>query len=153
MHGPSPTSVHAGGFPNLSASHLSTVRLSNHRSSSHTPIPSASTSFPHFLLSNNLVTVPVMAISNPNTNRAEDRGERLMVPVETPAYGQHRHPRCRLRELLPPACLLAEMSQGHHWIACLPPLGHAPQAGRGLGSPADLCTHTPAECWHRAGAP
>lgn len=90
----------------------------------------------------------LQAIQTPTGLRRETHG-----PSETLAYGQHRLLQA-LRAALPPACPLAEMSQGRHWIACLPlALGHVPQAGRGLGSPTDLCIRPPAESRHRAGAP
>lgn len=53
-----PTSIHAVGFPSIRTLYINNSHHSNHSSLSKIPIPSASMSFPHLVLSNNLVTCP-----------------------------------------------------------------------------------------------
>lgn len=81
---PSPISIHAAGFLNLSTFHVRNFYHSNHSSSFQILIPSASMSFSHFVLSNNLVTVSIKSTSKSKCRQAWGL-RRPMAPTRNTA--------------------------------------------------------------------
>lgn len=113
---------------------------SNHSSSFQTPIPSASVSLPHLVLSNDLVTVPSVTMQMPTGLKTEKKD--LWYPLETSPCKQHRRRCYRLQEPLSTSLTCRDVCR-----VTAPTLssrtGERTPGRQGPGSPAGHCTLSP----------
>lgn len=137
---------HTRPFSNLSTIYPSNFQHSRHPSSFQTSTPSASSSSPHLVPSNRLVTGPgtstAPAPAPAPAPGTEQQGEKAVPPLcagnaahgltDTPPPGPS----------LPSPAPLAEVSAGHHWSS----------RREEPGQPPDHCS--PQQCpQYRVGAP